>query len=110
MREYLAENSIYIVAVISLPNRELPEDSGKYLGSLAIGGVRAAGTPTPEQNGTDVAGWGLAIDPQKDCEFLVEKNRLRLNVTGSRHQMPADQPEHHQRKDLRRAQQADDER
>jgi regulation of enolase protein 1 (concanavalin A-like superfamily) len=92
MREYLADDSVYIVAVISLPNRELPADTGRFLGSLAIGGTRAAGTPTPEQKGTELAGWGLALDPLKDCEFLVDKNRLRMKVTGSGHQKPAEHP------------------
>lgn len=90
LREYLAGNAIYIVAVVSRPNRELPDDTGRFLGSLAIGGVRAAGTPTPEQKGSRLEGWGMVLDPLKDCEFLTEKNSLRLNVTGSRHQRPVE--------------------
>ena len=92
MREYLAGDAVCFAAVISRPNRDLPPDTGRFLGSLAIGGVRAEGSPTPEQKGADLAGWGLAIDPQKDCEFVAEKTRLRVNVTGSRHLMPAEQP------------------
>jgi len=92
VREYLAGNSIYFVAVVSLPNRELPDDAGRFLGSLEIGGARAEGSPTPEQKGTDLADWGLVLDPFKDCEFIPEKNRLRVNVTGSKHLMPAAQP------------------
>ena len=92
MREYLAADSVYIVAVISLPNRELPNDTGLFLGSLMIDGVRAAGSPTPDQKGTELAGWGLALDPFKDAEFAAEQNRLAVNVTGSRHQGAADHP------------------
>ena len=90
VREYLSGNSIFLVAVISIPNRELPEDTGRFLGSLALGEakVRAQGTPAVEQpKGVDIPGWGTAFDPVKDAEIVGEKNRLRINVTGSRHQL-----------------------
>ncbi|MBV9123326.1 MAG: hypothetical protein JO112_08215, partial [Planctomycetes bacterium] len=66
-RMYLDGKSIYLVLVGSAPNRELPEDTGRFLGSLAIGEkrARAAGTPEPEPTGTELPGWGLAIDPDK---------------------------------------------
>ncbi len=87
VREYLSGNSIYVVGVISLPNRELPEDTGRFLGSLAIGGVRAQGTTTEEAKGTELPGWGLAIDPDKDCELVGEMKALRFKVPGTRHDL-----------------------
>jgi regulation of enolase protein 1 (concanavalin A-like superfamily) len=93
VREYLDGNSVFLIAVISAPNRELPDDTGRFLGSLALGEakVRAQGTPGVEQKGVVIPGWGMAFDPLKDCEFTGEKNRLLVNVTGSRHQSPAPQ-------------------
>jgi preprotein translocase subunit SecD len=46
MREYLIGKAVYAVAVVSAPNRELPVDAGRFLGSLALGteNKRAAGT------------------------------------------------------------------
>jgi regulation of enolase protein 1 (concanavalin A-like superfamily) len=94
VRQYLDGDSIYMVAVISLPNRELPEDSGRFLGSLEIGEkrVRAQGTPTVEPKGVDLPGWGTAFDPKKDCKFLDEKKRLTIKVTGSGHMAQVAQP------------------
>ena len=88
VREYLAGNSVFLVAVISLPNRELPEDTGRFLGSLALGAakVRAQGTPGAEPKGIAMPGvWGKAIDPDKDCEFFGEVKSLRLKLPGTRH-------------------------
>ena len=87
MREYLSGNSVYIVAVISLPNRQLPEDTGRFLGSLAIDGVCAGRHPHAGAEGHRNRRLGLALDPQKDAEFVADKKSLRVNVTGSRHQM-----------------------
>ena len=89
VREYLDGSSVFLIAVISVPNRELPDNTGRFLGSLAIGEakVRAQGTPGVEQKGVDIPGWGVAFDPLKDAEFNGEKNSLRIKVTGSRHQL-----------------------
>ena len=89
MREYLVGNSVYVVAVISIPNRELPIDTGRYLGSLEIGAgrLRAAGTPAVEPKGTELTGWGLAIDPDKDCQFQAEVDKLTVKVPGTRHDL-----------------------
>jgi regulation of enolase protein 1 (concanavalin A-like superfamily) len=92
VREYLAGRAIYAVAVLSAPNRELPEDAGRFLGSLTIGeaGARAAGTPEPEPTGRDLAGWGLAIDPGKDCQFRPEAKFLSIEVPGTLHDLHPD--------------------
>ena len=82
IRAYLEGTSIFLVAVISPPDKELPEDAGRFLGSLALGAarVRAQGTPTTEPKGVEIPGWGLAIDPLDAGEFVPEKNRLRVKV------------------------------
>lgn len=90
VREYLSGNAVYLVAVISAPNRELPDDSGRFLGSLEIGKdrVRAQGTRSVEPKGKSIPGWDLvAIDPDKDCEITDLKKSLRLTVPGTRHDL-----------------------
>jgi|GEM_PF-1049816 len=87
IREYLSGNAVYIVAVVSLPNRELPEDTGRFLGSLVIGKVRAQGTPGVEPKGVEMPGWGVAIDPDKDCEIKEQMKNLLITVPGTRHDL-----------------------
>ncbi|HEY7330432.1 MAG TPA: DUF1349 domain-containing protein [Gemmataceae bacterium] len=92
IREYLVGRAVFAMAVVSAPNRELPVDTGRFLGSLSIGEEkkRAAGTPEPEPAGRDVAGWGSAIDPGKDCEILPEEKKLTIRVPGSWHDLNPD--------------------
>src|SRR5207253_1736686 len=80
------------VAVVSAPNRELPEDTGRFLGSLTLGAgqVRAAGKPEPEPVGTQLQGWGLALDPGKDCQFLPDAKSLSIKVPGTWHDLNPD--------------------
>ena len=92
IREYLIGRAVFAVAVVSEPNRELPLDTGRFLGSLAIGEEkkRAAGTPEPEPIGREVAGWGSAIDTGKDCEIAAEEKKLTLRVPGTWHDLNPD--------------------
>jgi regulation of enolase protein 1 (concanavalin A-like superfamily) len=92
VREYLAGNSIYAVLVASAPNRELPEDAGRFLGSLALGEgrARAAGTPGPEPTGRELPVWGLAIDPDNDCQVLPDEKALGVIVPGKLHDLNPD--------------------
>jgi hypothetical protein len=92
IRQYLVGNAVYAVAVISAPNRELPVDAGRFLGSLAIGTEkkRAAGTPEPEPTGRELAGWGTAIDTGKDCEFSPKEKTLSIKVPGTWHDLNPD--------------------
>ncbi len=87
VREYFFEKSMYVVLVVSAPNRELPADTGKFLGSLAIGTgkTRAAGKVEPEPTGTELAGWGLAIDPDKDCKITPAGKSLALDIPAAMH-------------------------
>jgi regulation of enolase protein 1 (concanavalin A-like superfamily) len=92
VREYLAGRGIYVVMVLSAPNRELPEDAGRFLGSLAIGETkaRAAGTPEPEPAGRQLEGWGLAVDPGADCQFRPDGKNLAIQVPGAWHDLNPD--------------------
>jgi regulation of enolase protein 1 (concanavalin A-like superfamily) len=92
VREYFVGRSVFAVGVISPPNQDLPEDAGRFLGSLALGEARAraAGTPEPEPKGTDLPGWGLAIDPDKDCKFVPEGKNLSIQVPGTHHDLHPD--------------------
>jgi regulation of enolase protein 1 (concanavalin A-like superfamily) len=87
MRQYLIGKSIFAVAVLSPPDKELPPDAGRFLGSLAFGEakIRATGTPEPEPKGTELSGWGLAIDPDKDCHFTPGPTSLAVAVPATLH-------------------------
>ncbi len=89
VRQYLVGRSIFAVAVFSPPDAELAEDAGRFLGSLALGEtrVRATGTPEPEPQGTKLAGWGLAIDPDKDCKFTPQSQSMTIDVPAAWHDM-----------------------
>ncbi len=89
MRQYLVGKSIFAVSVISPPNADLPEDSGRFLGSLALGTAqtRATGSPEPEQKGTEIEGWGLSIDPDKDCKITPSDKALTFQIPGKLHDL-----------------------
>jgi S1-C subfamily serine protease/regulation of enolase protein 1 (concanavalin A-like superfamily) len=89
VRQYLVGKSIFAVVVISMPDAELPEDSGRFLGSLALGQAqtRATGTPEPEHKGTELEGWGLAIDPDKDCKITPGEKSLTFEIPGKLHDL-----------------------
>jgi regulation of enolase protein 1 (concanavalin A-like superfamily) len=92
VREYLVGKVIFMVLVVSEPDAELPEDAGRFLGSLALGEakVRASGTVEPEPLGRELKGWGLAIDADKDCEFVPEQKSLSIKVPGTYHDLNPD--------------------
>ena len=90
VRQYLDGKTIYAVMVVSAPNRELPVDVGRFLGSLTLGagGVRAAGKPEPEPTGKDLPGWGLAIYADNDCKFVADGMKsLSIEVPGTWHDL-----------------------
>jgi regulation of enolase protein 1 (concanavalin A-like superfamily) len=84
VREYLAGRAVYLMAVASLPNRELPDDAGRFLGSLVIGTQRAEGSPGAEPKGVPLPPWGEAIDPKKDSEVKGDKTRVEMKLLGRR--------------------------
>ncbi len=87
VRQYLVGKSVFALAVLSPANGDLPEDAGRFLGSLALGEakVRATGTPEPEPKGTELAGWGLAIDPDKDCKLTPGPKSMGIEVPAAMH-------------------------
>jgi regulation of enolase protein 1 (concanavalin A-like superfamily) len=87
VRQYLVGKSIFVVAVLSAPGWELPEDAGRFLGSLTLGeaGIRTTGTPEPEPKGTELKGWGLAIDTDNDCKFTPGNKGLTVDLPATLH-------------------------
>jgi regulation of enolase protein 1 (concanavalin A-like superfamily) len=99
VREYLAGRAIYALVVVSAANRELPEDAGRFLGTLRLGVTRegpsapVAAAPVaaePEGRGREVPGWGMAFDPDHDCMIETEGKVLFLDVPGTLHDLNAD--------------------
>jgi S1-C subfamily serine protease/regulation of enolase protein 1 (concanavalin A-like superfamily) len=80
---------VYLISVLSLPNADLPEDTGRFLGSLSVGDPkpRSAGTPEVDYPGTELKGWGLAIDPDNDCKFTPNGKSLSIQVPGKLHDL-----------------------
>lgn len=92
IREYLDVKAVYAVIVCSAPNRELPEDTGRFLGSLGIGETKAriAGTPEKEPDGKALEGWGLAIDVNGDCKFTPADKTMKFEIPGTFHDLNPD--------------------
>ncbi len=91
VREYLAGQSIYMLIAGSAPNRELPEDAGRFYGSFTIGTVKKKkAAPKAEVEGTEIAGWGNAIDPDGDCKIDAQGKALVIEVPGKLHDLNAD--------------------
>ncbi len=91
VRQYLSGQSIYILIAGSADNRELPDDIGKFFGSFAIGTTRVkkAG-PKADVPGTELAGWGTAIDPDGDCQITPDGKAVTMNLPASLHDLNAD--------------------
>jgi regulation of enolase protein 1 (concanavalin A-like superfamily) len=91
IRQYLGGRAIYALIAVSPVNRELPEDTGRFFGSFAIGTTRAKKTgPKAEVAGKDIPGWGEAIDPDGDCQIHAEGKTLIVEVPGTLHDLNAD--------------------
>ena len=91
VREYLSGQSIYILIAASAINRELPDDTGKFFGSFAIGTTRTkkAG-PKADVPGKELAGWGTAIDPDGDCQITAEGSAVTMTIPATLHDLNAD--------------------
>lgn len=88
VREYLDGKAVYAVLVVSQPNRDLPDDTGRFLGSLGIGETKArVGTPEKEVPGKKLDGWGTACDVDGDCTFTPADKVLKVEVPGQFHSL-----------------------
>ncbi len=65
-------------------------DHGLLQTPARVGDNRSVGMPAPEPKGRELAGWGLAIDPDNDCEIRAEQNVLSLRVPGRLHDVSPD--------------------
>ncbi len=91
VRQYAAGKAVYIVAVMSASDAELPDDTGRFLSSLAIGeGKTRVDIAPPEPRGRELASWGRVIDPDQDCEFRPDDKTLSVKVPGTLHDLHPD--------------------
>lgn len=91
VRMYLSGNSIFALLAIAAANRELPVDTGRFFGSFTVGTTKLKKSgPKPEVAGTEIKGWGSAIDPDGDCKITTEGKTLTINIPGALHDLNAD--------------------
>ena len=92
VRKFVAKNAIYALLVASAPDRELPDEAGRFLGSLTLGTkpdqARAHRNPAElDPVGKELKGWGIAVDPDEDCRFKPKgdawRSRCRASSTTS---------------------------
>ena len=94
-REYVQGRTIYILLCASTPNRPLPDEAARFLGSFAFG-IHPEGTTVKadkretEAVGEELAGWGMAIDPDGDVKFTPTEKSLQLEIPGTLHDLVAD--------------------
>ena len=87
-REYVAGKAVFMLLVAANANRELPEDAGRFLGSLELGTKREKADPKvarKNQVGKPIEGWGTAFNPDNDCTIKVEGKDLTVEVPGKPH-------------------------
>ena len=83
VRMYLEGRAIYAMLVVAAPNRDLPDDVGRFFGSFEFGTKKErVAKPARELEGKPVEGWGLAIDPFGDSQFRGDGKALTLDVIG----------------------------
>ena len=91
VREYFAQRVIYALIAVTAPDRELPEDAGRFFGSFTIGTNRTKPVgPQPEPAGKPLGKWGVAVDPDGDCKLKDEGKALAIEVPGTLHDLNAD--------------------
>ena len=104
VREYLVGKKIFAILVTSIANRELPDDTDRFLGSLKLlSGVAVKPTPAPSWSrkarcgrgrprlprapapgGPGLEGWGTPVDPDGDCKIHPEGNTLVIDLPNNR--------------------------
>ncbi len=94
-RQYLQGKAVYLLLVASEPNQDLPEATGRFLGSFAFG-IHPKGTTIKadkretEAVGKQLEGWGMAIDPDGDVKRDATSKSLTLVIPGTLHDLVAD--------------------
>jgi regulation of enolase protein 1 (concanavalin A-like superfamily) len=91
IRLYMLGQAVYALIAAGAANRELPEDTGRFFGSFAIGTSRLkkAG-PKAEAAGKALPGWGNVVDLDGDCNVRTEGKALVMSIPGSLHDLNAD--------------------
>jgi len=87
-REFVAGKAVFVLLVAANANRELPEDAGRFLGSLELGTKREKVDPKvarKNQVGKPIAGWGTAFNPDNDCTIKPDGKDLTVEVPGKPH-------------------------
>jgi hypothetical protein len=103
VREYVIGKKIYAVLVTSMANRELPDDTDRFLGSLKLlSGIAVKPTPAPKparprataassstsaSGGAGLEEWGTPVDPDGDCKIHPERNTLVIDLPNKRHDL-----------------------
>ncbi len=91
VREYLAQKALYIIAASTAADRELPEDVGHFFASFSPGTRRTKRVgPHPEPDGKPLGAWGLAIDPDDDCQIVDKGDALEISIPNTHHDLNAD--------------------
>ncbi len=84
LRQYIRGKSIHALLVVSAPNRELPDDVGRFFGSFAYGTDKEAqahaSAPPITLAGKALASWGTIVDPYEDSTFKLEGSSLHVTL------------------------------
>jgi regulation of enolase protein 1 (concanavalin A-like superfamily) len=91
VREYLAQKLLYILVASTAADKELPDDVGHFFASFSPGTRRTKRVgPHPEPDGKPLGTWGMAIDPDGDCQILDKGTALEISVPNTHHDLNAD--------------------
>ena len=72
-------------------DRELPEDVGHFFASFSPGTKRLKKVgPHPEPAGKPLGAWGIAIDPDQDCQIVDKGKALEISIPNTHHDLNAD--------------------
>ncbi len=94
-RAYLQGKQVYLLLVVSQPNKDFPADTARFLGSFAFG-IHPGGTTVKadaretEAVGKELAGWGMVIDPDGDVQIKPSSRSLLVEIPGTLHDLVAD--------------------
>lgn len=82
VRMFVSGQGLYALMAVAAPNRELPDDTGRFFGSFALGTQRTKKPgPQPEPKGKPLTGWGTAIRAEvarREERPLQRRGNIRL--------------------------------